>query len=92
MKRRPGQGPSPSWPWAFMTKWRRDHLLLLALIGAAMFCAARMSHLRQSSRDASTIRTVLTTTQGVARETHFSYVAGPRSNCSNGVCTHVPQL
>jgi hypothetical protein len=68
MKRRPASSPggSSSWTAAFVPKWRRDHLLLLALVCAATFCAARMTHLRQSSRDASTIRTVLTTTQGTA--------------------------
>lgn len=68
MKRRPASSPggSSSWSSAFVPKWRRDHLLLLVLVCAATFFAARMSHLRQSSRDASTIRTVLTTTQGAA--------------------------
>lgn len=61
--RNPGRSSS-SWPMGYFTKWRRDHTILLTLFAVAMFFALRVSQLRQSSRDASTIRTVLTTTQG----------------------------
>ena len=49
------------------TRGRQEKIILLALVAIVVFFSLRVSQLRQSSRDASTIRTVLTTTQGGCR-------------------------